>query len=191
MPETDKEVIRKGFEETTSGKEDKKDFGGDIKDRKDEEVPQMPAWADAMMKKLDALSGRMDAFDKKDRKDSDEDRRKEEDRKDKKDRKDESDREKGEKEERKAGEELEKGRKEEEKGEKEDKKDARLDSLSRENALLRDRLASVEMGVKSLSRELSPEDKDALAMAQTKADSVFRALNEPLTGPLAGESPVS
>ncbi len=200
MPETDKEVIRKGFEETTSGKEDKKDFGGreEKRDRKDEEA-NVPAWADALVKKVDSLCERMDAFDKKDRKDETEEEahkkegedlrkaeeeHKKEDKKDRKDRKDETEREKGEEEERRAGKELEKGREEE-------KKDSRMDSLAKENAQLRDRLASVEVGVKSLSRELSHEEKDALAMAQSRADSLFLSLNEKLTAPLFGESPIS
>ena len=148
------------------------------------------------MKKVDSLCERMDAFDKKDRKDEKEEKEdrkdeegkeeehKKEDKKDRKDRKDESEREKGEEEERRAGKELEKGREEE-------KKDSRMDSLAKENAILRDRLASVEVGVKSLSRELSHEEKDALAMAQSRADSLFLSLNEKLTAPLFGESPTS
>ena len=200
MPETDKEVIKKGFEENTSGKEDKKDFGGrEEKDSRKDEEANVPAWADALAKKVDSLRERMDTFDKKDRKDEKEEKedkkdrkdeeekeedRKKEDKKDRKDRKDETDREKGEEEERRAGKELEKGREEE-------KKDSRMDSLMRENAILRDRLASVEVGVKSLSRELSHEEKDALAMAQSRADSLFLSLNEKLTAPLFGESPTS
>lgn len=200
MPETDKEVIRKGFEETTGGKEDKKDFGGreEKGDRKDEEA-NIPAWADALVKKVDSICERMDTYDKKDRKDESEEEahkkegedlrkaeeeHKKEDKKDRKDKKDESDREKGEEEERRAGKELEKGREEE-------KKDSRMDSLAKENAILRDRLASVEVGVKSLSRELSHEEKDALAMAQSRADSIFLSLNEKLTAPLFGETPIS
>ena len=196
MPETDKEVIKKGFEENTSGKEDKKDFGGrEEKDSRKDEEANVPAWADALVKKVDSLCERMDTFDKKDRKDEKEEKedrkdeeekeedRKKEDKKDRKDRKDETDREKGEEEERRAGKELEKGREEE-------KKDSRMDSLMRENAIL-DRLASVEVGVKSLSRELSHEEKDALAMAQSRADSLFLSLNEKLTAPLFGETPTS
>lgn len=204
MPETDKEVIRKGFEETTGGKEDKKDFGGreEKRDRKDGEEANIPAWADALVKKVDSLCERMDTFDKKDRKDRKdeteeeahkkegedlrkaEEEHKKEDKKDRKDRKDESEEKKGEEEERRAGKELEKGREEE-------KKDSRMDSLAKENAILRDRLASVEVGVKSLSRELSHEEKDALAMAQSRADSLFLSLNEKLTAPLFGETPIS
>ena len=200
MPETDKEVIRKGFEETTGGKEDKKDFGGrEEKDSRKDEEANIPAWADALLKKVDSLCERMDTFDKKDRKDETEEEahrkegedlrkaeaeHKKEDKKDRKDRKDETEREKGEEEERRAGKELEKGREEE-------KKDSRMDSLAKENAILRDRLASVEVGVKSLSRELSHEEKDALAMAQSRADSLFLSLNEKLTAPLFGETPIS
>lgn len=189
MPETDKEIIKKGYEENTSGKEDKKD-------RKDGELPEMPAWADSLHKKLDSLTERMDHYDRKDSEKSEKEedkelhkleeiQKKEEDKKEKKDRKDESEAEKGKEAERLAGEELAKGRKEIR------KEDSRMDSLVQENALLRDRLASVESGLKTVIRELPPEERDALSMAQAKADSIFRSLRENMTGPLTGESAIS
>lgn len=185
MPETDKEVIKKGFEENTSGKEDKKDFGGrEEKDSRKDEEANVPAWADALVKKVDSLCERMDAFDKKDRKDETEEEAHKKEGEDLRKAEEERLRKEREEEERRAGKELEKGREEE-------KKDSRMDSLAKENAQLRDRLASVEVGVKSLSRELSHEEKDALAMAQSRADSLFLSLNEKLTAPLFGESPIS
>ena len=124
-------------------------------------------------------------------------------------RRDESEREKGEEEEHEAGKELEKGRKEMEKEDRKDgepriaggefdakrdmvdRKDARMDSLKRDNLLLKAQLSDMRSQFKNFTRELTPEDRDQLAQAQKRADSVFQMLGEPLTAPLAGERPTA
>ena len=150
--------------------EEKKDAA-----KKDEDAP---AWADRLDKKLDSLCGRMDAYDKKDAT-----------------KKDES----GSEAHKKEGEDLKKeedSRRHDEEKEKEEKErreeDARRhDSVLKENAQLRERIASVESGMKKMSSELSSDDREKLARIQMRADSLGRSLNIQVTPPHPGESPDS
>jgi len=149
MPESDKEVIEKGIEETTEGKEDRKDS-------------DMPAWADALSKKMDSilekhdsLSKRMDVIDRKDEGEAEEE----------------------------AEEKAEKDRKDA--AEKEAEKDAsRMDSVSSEMAEFRE-------WKKSVSTPLSYADKDELASIQSRFDSLAARFGETIQPPLLGEKPSS
>jgi len=160
MPESDKEVIKKGIEETTEGKEDRKDS-------------DMPAWADALSKKMDsilekhdALSKRMDGIDRKDESETEEEKKK----KDETDRKDSEEKD-------------EKDRKDA--AEKEAEKDAsRMDSVASEMAEFRE-------WKKSVSLPLSYADKDELASIQSRFDSLAARFGETIQPPLLGETPSS
>lgn len=178
MPESDKEVIKKGIEETTEGKEDRKDS-------------DMPAWADALSKKMDSILEKHDALSKRmdciDRKDED---KKEEEKEHKEEGKDIKKLEEAHKEE---GEDEKKDRKDSEKEEEKDRKDfaekeamkdARMDSVSREMAEFRE-------WKKSVSRPLSYADKDELASIQSRFDSLAARFGETIQPPLLGETPTS
>lgn len=161
--------------------------------KKDSE--EMPVWAADMMKKMDAMSGRMDAFEKG--------------RADEKEREDAARKDESEKEEaHKAAEELEARKKEEEgrkdAAEKEEKeredaarKDAedraRADSAAlRENRELKGQIAALDAQVKGLYREPSFEDSNALAEARSRADAAYQAVTgRPASNPLPGESPIA
>ncbi|MHB8372258.1 MAG: DUF2213 domain-containing protein [Thermoplasmataceae archaeon] len=171
MPETDGEVIKKGIEETTEGKADRKDEGG------------MPAWADALMKKVDSLHEKHDAVSK--RLDSIEGEKKDS-------RKDESGEKKEHKEE---GEDIKKLEEAHEKEGEDEKKnsrkdfdgerdDARMDSVSRE-------LSEFREWKKSVSRPLSHAEKDELASIQSRFDSLAARFGETVQPPLLGEAPTS
>lgn len=91
-------------------------------------------------------------------------------------RKDESEDEKEEKK-------IEKEEKEEERG------DKRHDSqLSRENAELKARLAKLEGTVKIMRDEVPASERDALAAAQVRADSVMAMLGDRAPAPIPGET---
>lgn len=168
------------------------------KDKKDEAGEQAPAWMDKFDKKLDSLHDRLDRLEKKDsRKDeseeekehkeegedikeldeahkeedeAEEDEKDKKDKKDKKDRYDESDSEKG---------------REEEK-----KEDSRMDSVMKENSLLRDRIAAMESKVGRIATEPTADQREVMAKAQARADSVGSALGFQVTGPMAGETAI-
>jgi hypothetical protein len=72
------------------------------------------------------------------------------------------------------------------------KMDAKHDSdLLRENKTMKIRLDELESQFKRASQPLSTEDRDALAMAQARADSVAQHFGEHVLAPLSGESPIS
>ncbi len=166
---------------------------------------QAPAWADALMKRMDSVCSRMDAIENKGgdempakplTADSAEK---------------EAERE-GEKEmglEKKAEGEItaaikegEAEHREEERADSAEKKDegekeradsaARADSqrLARENAELRAQIQRMDGTLSTLTKPLSAEDRDALATAQMRADSVMQMFGQNATAPLHGESPI-
>ncbi|KVK89909.1 NUDIX domain-containing protein [Burkholderia sp. MSMB1498] len=166
---------------------------------------QAPAWADALMKRMDSVCSRMDAIENKGgdempakplTADSAEK---------------EAERE-GEKEmglEKKAEGEIaaaikegEAEHREEERADSAEKKDedekeradsaARADSqrLARENAELRAQIQRMDGTLSTLVKPLSVEDRDALASAQMRADSVMQMFGQNATAPLHGESPI-
>jgi hypothetical protein len=170
MPETDKEVIEKGIKENTEGKE--------IKDRKDSE---MPAWADSLHKKFDSLSERMDKYDS--RKDSEE-----------------KDLKKAEEAHKKEGEDLKKAEEEkakkdaaeaEKKREEDGKADARMDSVLKVVDQLKAENAQLKSRFDTAFRELSPSERDELALAQSRYDSLAQRFGEAAPAPLAGEGPIA
>ncbi|VWD20702.1 NUDIX hydrolase [Burkholderia contaminans] len=166
---------------------------------------QAPAWADALMKRMDSVCSRMDAIENKGgdempakplEADSAEGAAERE----------------GEKEmglEKKAEGEIAAAIKEggaergsEERADSTEKKDeeekeradsaARADSqrLARENAELRAHIKRMDGTLSTLTKPLSAEDRDALASAQMRADSVMQMFGQNATAPLHGESPI-
>ncbi|WP_186211297.1 DUF2213 domain-containing protein [Burkholderia gladioli] len=83
----------------------------------------------------------------------------------------------------------------EKKGEKEEERAdsaARADSqrLARENAELRAQIQRMDGRITSMTKPLSTEDRDALATAQMRADSVMQMFGQSAAQPLHGESPI-
>lgn len=73
--------------------------------------------------------------------------------------------------------------------ERKDRGEHRVDAdLRRENADLKARLADIEGVVKDLTRETPPEERDKLAAAQARADSIAALFGERITAPTAGET---
>lgn len=200
--------------ETTEGKPRK-----DAK-RRDGQDEEIPAWADAIMKRLDAMDRRdrkdaderrpLEAADRKDRKDGDEkehnageraagaeeEKRKLEDRKDRKD-ESEAERERDWKEGgHKANEERwAKERKDEgDHDEDTDREDrARRDSqILSENRKLSAKIAEMESRLSAVYREPSIADREAIAEARSRADVLYQAIeNRPASVAIPGESPIS
>ncbi len=62
--------------------------------------------------------------------------------------------------------------------------------LERENAELRARIERMDGRITSMTKPLSTEDRDALATAQMRADSVMQMFGQSAAMPLHGESPI-
>ncbi|WP_244124121.1 DUF2213 domain-containing protein [Burkholderia gladioli] len=62
--------------------------------------------------------------------------------------------------------------------------------LERENAELRARIERMDGRIASMTKPLSTEDRDALATAQMRADSVMQMFGQSAAQPLHGESPI-
>ena len=206
----------KDFKEEVADRKDRKDGEKDMgedptettqgqkRDGQDEEVP---AWADAHKKAIDAIMDRLDSMEKS-RKDS-EDRRPLEaaDRKDRKDG-DEKEREAGE---RAAGAEKEKRELEDRKDRKDereakDRKDEgdtdkdtdREDRARRDAQILSDnrrtsaKIAELEAKLGAVYKEPSMEDRNALAETRARADGIYQALTgQTASSPMPGENPIS
>lgn len=174
-----------------------------------EEQEKAPAWADALNTKLDSVCARMDALEKgkasdEDEKDEREERKadsddKEEKREEMKDARKDSEAEaekKGEeekKEEEKAEEDIKKAEKE---GEEEHRAEAdskeRKDAQSAaENAELRRQVLEMSEQLGHLTKPLTMKDREALAQAQSRADSVAQLFGKQISAPLHGESPIA
>jgi hypothetical protein len=144
----------------------------------DENEEKVPAWADALNKKLDSVCSRMDAFENKgeveERKDGEGEAKKE-----------------GmaeKKEEHKAEEAIKEAEKE---GTKEREAEGRADAQARENADMRKQIAAMNQTIAGLTRPLSAEDRDHLSRAQARADSIAHMFGDSVNPPLHGESPIS
>ncbi|KVR92767.1 hypothetical protein [Burkholderia vietnamiensis] len=162
---------------------------------------QIPAWADALIKRMDAIENKggdrmpaapLAADSAPPANESEEERKAREARE-------------GEENARKAAEELaradsEAKKKEEEEAarreaEEKERADAaaRADSQKRlesENAELRAQIQRMDGTLSTLTKPLSAEDRDALATAQMRADSVMQMFGQNATAPLHGESPI-
>ncbi|MBW8066842.1 MAG: NUDIX hydrolase [Ferrovum sp.] len=172
--------------------------------KKDGSGEEAPSWMDKLDAKLDAISERLDRLDEKDRKDSEEKEKEEKDRKDasekeleKKEHKEEGKdikeleeahkKEGKEEKDRKDSEEKEKAEKDRKDADKKDRGD-RMDSIVRENAVLRDRLASIESKVGRISTETPADQREIMAQAQSRADSIGSALGFQVSAPMSGET---
>ena len=144
-----------------------------------------PAWADALVEKVDSVCARMDSVDEymkadKARKDSEA----------KEIEKEAKELEKGEKKEEKTeAKHAEEAKKIEEEAKKEEKEKA--DSAARADAEQKAAIAEMQARIDALTKPISPEDRDALAKAQARADSVFQMFGESALAPLAAETPIA
>jgi len=175
--------------------------GDSAVDPKEESVP---AWADALMKRCDELHARFDSFEHKgeEKKDSESEREREEaakkgaeehkEREEHKDARKDSEAEKEgkseEKEEHKAAEAVKEAEKD---GEKERKAEERADAQGQKIADLEAKLASVTAQLGAVTKPLSAEDREGLARAQARADSVASMFGDSVRPPLHGESPIA
>ncbi|MGC9271250.1 hypothetical protein [Acidiphilium sp.] len=176
----------------------RKDATRDDAARKDSE--EIPAWADALMKSHKDVMDRLDAMDRKDsarkdgEKDEGEDKTEDSDgkRKDAADCKADAERKDAE---RKDSEALEAAdRKDSEDKEGKDREDrARKDSsIAAENRDMKAKIAALEHQMKHVYTEPSVEDRNALADARSRADSLFQSvLGRPVPEPIPGERPIA
>ena len=168
-----------------------------------ENEEKVPAWADALNQRLDAMCSRMDAIENKggdksnedsvlemDRKDARKDSEEKEEKKEEKKDSEEAAKagEKEEKAEEKAGKAIEEAKEE---GEKEKEAEKRADAQRRENDALRQQIAEMDKRLSAMSRPLSHEDRDALSRAQARADQVAQMFGDHASPPLSGESPIA
>jgi len=172
---------------------------GDQKMADEEKTPeeqreQVPAWADALVKKMDSVVARMDAMeDAEEEKEEKEEEPKEEAKadedepRDKEGEFDSEDEEDEPKEEEKAD--SNEGAEEAEKAaEGLERKDAQMRA---ENAALKDQLTALEGRLTAMTKPLSMEDRDALAAAQSRADATYQLVGSRASAPLMGENPIA
>ena len=140
---------------------------------------QVPAWADALMK-------RMDSMEDKGRKDSEEELKADKARKDSEEEeaKKKADSEKSE-EELKA----EEARKDSE--EKQKESEEKMDAAIKSNAELKAQIASMQASMAVLTQPLSSDDRDLLSAAQSRADGVAQMFGNSASAPLHGETPIN
>lgn len=167
----------------------------------------VPAWADALSKRFDEVCNRIDALEKG-RADGDFDKlehkleekgkskesaekiagaagekkfgkegmeKKSEEGKEKAERKDESEA---------------AGRKEIEAAKEKENREERVDSLVASNAQLKQVIAEMQANLSRVMTPLSNADRDALAVAQSRADSLAQMFGDSVTPPLHGETPI-
>ena len=175
-----------------------------------DEENKVPAWADALMKRMDSMHERLDSFEKKDerkdasKKDESEetahkaaeelDKKKEEkdDAADKKDCDAREDSEEEAKKEERQAKELEKLASEErEEGEREKREDSRKDSKEEKmDSVSRAEVEALRRQLANMTKPLTAADREALAKAQARADGVGQLFGMEITPPLHGESPI-
>jgi len=165
---------------------------------------KVPAWADALSKRFDALDTRLDAIegkreDRKDAKDAKEEEKKDAKRKDEKEEKEEKKdakrndgEESGKKEEEKDKKELEEASAEEKKKERKDadEKEERADSVKRTSEL-QAQIKAMETRLAAATRMPTNDERDEIAKAYARADSLARMLADEVTHALPGENPIS
>jgi hypothetical protein len=183
-----------------------------------ENEEKVPAWADALCKRMDEVHARLDAFENKgevaDSKDAEEghehlgfkglEKKVEGEGYDKEaaeniagkvaqekkadaEKGSEHDGEKEERDENKAVKEIKEAEKE---GEKERKAEERADAQGKKIADLEAKLAAVTSQLGAVTKPLSVEERDGLAQAQARADSIASAFGDSVRPPLHGESPI-
>ena len=173
-----------------------------IEDRKDGEEGRedgaMPAWADSLGKGLKALHDRLDALEKerKDSRDEGEDPIENTDGKKRADEAEEvADRKDGEKEEAKEIEaKAAKEREDKERKDSEERADrARHDAaIIKANREMEAQIREMNARLNNVYTEPSYEDRNAIAAARSRADSLYQGLSgQPASQPLPGESPIS
>ena len=72
-----------------------------------------------------------------------------------------------------------------------DEEKARADAQARENADLKRQIAAMDARLTTLTTPLSASDRDALASAQSRADSVMQMFGDSASAPLHGEDPIA
>jgi len=137
---------------------------------------------DAVMKRLDAMEAVKADSDDKDEKEVKSDSEEEEVKADAK-------------EEEKDGKEVKADESEnppvESKENEEDKALEYADSLKKDNADLRARIEAMDAKINGINKPVSSADRDVLAKAQSRADSVAQMFGEEVSAPLYGESPIA
>jgi len=156
---------------------------------------KVPAWADALVKRMDAIEAKgatppEDMKVDKARKDADEaEAKKAEAEKSDKARKDEGVKEGEEEEKKLEAEKADKARKDAEEDKK--KEEEKMDAQSKENEALRKQIEDMTARINAVTAPLSNADRDALSTAQARADSVAQMFGDTVTAPLHNENPVA
>lgn len=128
---------------------------------------EMPAWADALMKRMDAMEKSKEDEAKK----ADEEEAKADEEENKEEKADES--------------KLEEG------GKKEEEREMEYADAARKNEEMRAQIDELNRRIEAMTKPLSNDDRDALSAAQKRADGVFRMFGDSASAPLAGETPVA
>lgn len=148
----------------------------EVKDMNEDE--KVPAWADALMKRMDSIE---DAKEKARANSEEEEKAKAKaDEEDKKE------------EEAKADSEEDAKKKEEDKAKADSEEESKkyADSVKAENAKMAESLKAMQAKFDAMTKPMSASDRDALASAQAKADSVAQMFGDAASQPLHGESPI-
>lgn len=145
---------------------------GESKMDKDE---NMPAWADALIKRMDSMDekARKDSEDKEKEKLESKEEGKAEERKD-------SDKEEEEKKE------VEAKRADEEEKAKEEKADS-----AKRDADMQAKIAALQAQLMAVTVPMSASDRDELSKAQSRADGIAQMFGDSVNAPLFGESPIA
>ena len=151
---------------------------------------KVPAWADALNQRLDAMCSRMDAVENKGGDKSGDEEKKDAagDDKDKEEKKDSDEMLDSARKDEDKEKEKERADADEAKKADEEKKDAQVRS---ENADLRAQIAAMDARLNTMSQPLSAADRDALSVAQARADGIAQMFGDTVNPPLHGESPIA
>jgi hypothetical protein len=145
-----------------------------------DENETVPAWADALIKRMDAIENK--GGDKFGEEKQDAELKADEDKKEEEVRKDEdSEKEK---------EAIEAAEKAGEK-EKEEEKAKEYADAAKANAEMRAQIAALQSQITSVTKPLSHADRDALSAAQARGDFVAQMFGDSVNAPLYGESPIA
>lgn len=160
-----------------------------------DEETKVPAWADALMKRMDSLEEKGKEEEKKIKEEAKADSEEEEKKADAEEKeKEEEKADSDDKEEEKADSAAEEIKKAEKYGEEEkmaEKKAAEYADASASVAEMKAQIEALNARLSAATAPLSNSDRDALSAAQKRADSIAQMFGDSVAQPLHGESPIA